>query len=84
MKRKIHKRMFGQWIVEIGNHHITITGNWLSNHGVVYSHMVRRFANGEDVQVIGMDSNTGLTESVLAYIYGWIRKESVFYANEDI
>ena len=77
-----HKRLLGQWYVKIKAHKISIEGNWHTNYGLIYPHMVTRWANGENCQVIGMDNSYGLTKQVLAYIHNYIRKhhKAIYYA----
>ena len=69
-----HKRLFGQWCVKINHHKISIVGNWHSNYGLIYPHMVKRWAKGVDCQVIGMDNSYGMTKQVKTYIYNYIHK----------
>ena len=77
-----HKRRFGQWLLRIHRYSIDIQGDWHTNSGLIYPHMVERFVAGEDCQIIGMDNNYGMTKTVKAYIYDYVRKFSKRLAAE--
>lgn len=69
------QRRFGQWEVTLTGDRISIIGDWYSNHGIIYRHMVSRWlADPDHVQIIGMDSTRGITKRTLAYIHQYIRK----------
>lgn len=75
-KRKFHKNTVTVSInPETNSANIEIMGEWFSNHGLFYPHVIERFKIWPDsVQVIGMDSGYGLTESVKKWLYGLVLK----------
>ena len=67
-------RHFGKWTAKIDSGgRITICDDWVSNHGIIYPHMIDRFKSYPSLQVIGMDSESGLRKDVLRWIYASIR-----------
>jgi len=80
IEREYCQRKFGNTLITIDkNGHISIVGNWFSNHGCIYGHNIQLFKDGAinpitgfHVQVIGMDSH--LPKTHLNWIYGKIRK----------
>ena len=77
-----HKRRFGQWHVRINRYKIDIEGDWHTNSGLIYSHMVEKWISGMDCQIIGMDNDYGMTKAVKTYIYDYIRKHSKYLAQD--
>lgn len=70
-------RQFGQWRVTLHNRIIDVVGDWYSNRGLIYGHMIDKWDRDPlHTQVIGMDSERGITKQVLAYIHRYIRKNS--------
>ena len=72
------QRKFDNTQVEIDNNgHISITGEWFSNYGIIYPHMIKAFKNNEinpctglSFQVIGM--NSAISKTHADYIYNKI------------
>jgi len=68
------QRFFGKWNVRLDGIIIDIVGDWYSNRGLIYPHMIDKFlADPIRTQIIGMDSERGLTKQVLAYIHKYVR-----------
>ena len=84
---KIYKRKFGQYDVEIIENHIEIVGNTNFNFGTFYNFKERfeafkKHPLGKDndwnrPQIIGMDSEYGLTQSVKEWLYNLVRKDKI-------
>ena len=71
------QRRFGQWKVTIIGHIISIIGDWHSNHGIIYTHMIDKWrSDPEHVQIIGMDNTYGITKRTLGYIHWYVRKHA--------
>jgi selenophosphate synthase len=84
---KIYKRKFGQYKVEVIANNICIVGNTNSNFGIFYNFLDRfeafkKHPLGKDndwnrPQVIAMDSEYGLTQSVKEWLYNLVKKDKI-------
>lgn len=71
---KTQQRFFGKWHVRLDGITVDIVGDWYSNRGLIYPHMIDRFLDDPvHTQIIGMDSERGITEQVLAYIHRYVK-----------
>ena len=75
MKKESIERNFGQYLVIVrkspctDSFRISISGNLNANFGLLYTHNFERFKNNNNVQVIGMEWEYGLTNSIKKWIY---------------
>lgn len=53
---------------------VSVIGDWYSNYGIVYNFKLERFCNGEDTQIIGMESGYGMTKTNTNWIYKTIKR----------
>jgi len=87
MKKYIYKRKFGQYDVEVIANQISILGNTNSNFGTFYNFSERFEAfkkqplgknnDWNRPQVIAMDWEYGLTQSVKEWLYNLVRKDKI-------
>jgi len=87
MKKYIYKRKFGQYDVEVIANHISIVGNTNSNFGTFYNFTDRfeafkKHPLGKDndwnrPQIIAMEWEYGLTQSIKEWLYNLVRKDKI-------
>ena len=87
MKKNIYKRKFGQYDVEVIGDKISIVGNTNSNFGTFYNfsdrfeafkkHQLGKHNEWNRPQVIAMEWEYGLTESIKEWLYDLVRKDKI-------
>lgn len=85
MKNKTYQRKFGQYHVTVEETRIAIVGDWNSNFGQFYPHNFERFKahpKGKEhdfnrPQIIGMEWEFGLTQSVKNWLISLVLKDKI-------
>ena len=87
MKKNIYKRKFGQYDVEVIGDKINIVGNTNSNFGSFYNfterfeafkkHPLGKNNDWNRPQVIAMEWEYGLKQSVKEWLYNLVRKDKI-------
>jgi len=82
---KTHTRTFGQYLVEVTGDKVAIVGNSNSNFGHFYATNFERFKahlkgtehDWNRPQILGMEWEYGLTETIKAWLYGLVMKDKI-------
>ena len=82
-------RTFGQYQVEVKKDKISIAGNDGSNFGSFYVQNIERYQNHQktdnrpEPQMISMEWEYGLTQSIKKWLYGLVEKGKLDYLYEE-